>query len=397
MPRLTAEQLQAHYSDFNVSERILLSGHSHQAWPDVARQGVLQCYDDAAKHVDEKWGAALAKADEVRDFYRTLMGEANGQIALGSSTHELILRFMSDLDYFKQAKASSRPLKIVTTDSEFHSLRRQLQRLQELNCQIDVVPVEPSDTLAMRVIDKLDNQTDAVMLSAVFFNSSQIFYDVGQVAKAAHNLNIPCLVDAYHALNVVPFNLQTWELESAFVVGGGYKYCQAGEGNCFMRIPADYQGSPVITGWYAEFDVLDQAPGKVGYGAGQAAFAGSTYDPTSHYRAAAVFDFLTEQQLDDIELRQINQAQIKRLWQGIEAIGESRSGLLLPKHSLGDNAGFLSLTTPKAAQWVKLLAQNNVLTDSRGDQLRLGTAPYITDTQIDTALNTIESLAPKLV
>ena len=389
-----AENLQPHYSAFNVDSRILLSGHSHQAWPDVAKQGMLDCYNDAAKHVDEKWGIALNKADHVRDFYRTLLGEPQGQIALGSSTHELILRFLSDLQYFKSSQ--SRPLKIVTTDGEFHSLRRQLQRLQELNCTVEVVSVYPSETLAQRVIEQMDAETDAVMLSAVFFNTSEIFDDVGLVAKAAKSLNVPCLVDAYHALNVVPFNLQHWQIESAFVVAGGYKYCQAGEGNCMMRIPADYQGSPIITGWYAEFDILDQAPGKVGYGVGQSAFAGSTYDPVSHYRAVAVFEFFEQQQLSDVALRDINQSQIKRLWQGIEAIGENKLGVTLPKHSLQANGGFLSLQTEKASEWVKQLGENNVLCDSRGNQLRLGTAPYVSDAQIDQALNIIEDIAKEI-
>ncbi|WP_285164465.1 aminotransferase class V-fold PLP-dependent enzyme [Shewanella goraebulensis] len=391
MNKNIAAQLQPYYADFNVESRILLSGHSHQAWPDAAKKGMLDCYYDAAKHVDEKWGNALAKADCVRDFYRHLMGEPNGQIALGSSTHELILRFLSDLKYFKTSL--NRPLKIVTTDGEFHSLRRQLQRLKELNCTIEVVPVHPSDTLAQRLMDKIDVDTDAIMLSAVFFNTSEIFDDVGLVAQAAKSLNVPCLVDAYHALNVVPFNLQRWQIESAFVVGGGYKYCQAGEGNCMMRIPADHQGSPIITGWYAEFDVLNQAPGKVGYGAGQSAFAGSTYDPVSHYRAVAVFDFFKQQQLTDVFLRDINQRQIGRLWQGIEAVGEHQLGLKLPEHHLQANGGFLSLTTDKASDWVQKLGEHNVLCDSRGHQLRLGTAPYVSDKQIDQALNIIEDIA----
>ena len=40
------------------------------------------------------------------------------------------------------------------------------------------------------------------------------------------------LIDAYHHLNVVPFRMT--RLERAYVVGGGYKYCQAGEGACFF-------------------------------------------------------------------------------------------------------------------------------------------------------------------
>ncbi|QFU21937.1 kynureninase [Shewanella eurypsychrophilus] len=386
--------LQPHYSQFNVSERILLSGHSHQAWPDVAKQGLLNCFDDAAKHIDDKWQAAFEKADRVRGFYRGLLGDPKAQIALGASTHELLLRFLSDLNCFKQSLR--RPIKIVTTDGEFHSLRRQLNRLKDLNVNIEVVSVHPSSTLAERLIDKLDAKTDAVMVSAVFFGTSEIFKDVGLVAKAADSLNIPCLVDAYHALNVVPFDLNEWQLASAFVVAGGYKYCQAGEGNCMMRIPQNYQGSPIITGWYAEFDVLNQAPGKVGFGPGQSAFAGSTYDPSSHYRAAEVFDFFEAQNLTDIKLRKISQQQISLLWQGIESMGVSHECLGLPSHAIADNAGFLSLTTANASTWVKELGQLGILCDSRGNQLRFGPAPYVTKAQLDQALNVVEDLATRI-
>ncbi|MFS1424050.1 kynureninase [Shewanella sp. 10N.286.48.B5] len=386
--------LQTHYQSFKVSERILLSGHSHQAWPDEAKQGLVKCFDDAAKHIDEKWSLAFEKADRVRDFYRGLLGEPQAQIALGASTHELILRFLSDLHCFKQPL--KRPIKIVTTDGEFHSLRRQLSRLKDINVDIEVVEVQPSDTLAERIINKLDSDTDAVMLSAVFFGTSEIFNDVGLVAKAAQDLKIPCLVDAYHALNVVPFNLDAWQLTSAFIVAGGYKYCQAGEGNCMLRIPADYQGSPIITGWYAEFEVLDHVPGKVGYGPGQSAFAGSTYDPASHYRAAEVFDFFEQHKLTDIKLRAISQQQISVLWQGIETMGLSRDVLALPSHNIIDNAGFLSLTTAKANQWVVALGKQGVSCDSRGNQLRFGPAPYLSNAQLSNALNAIEDLAKSL-
>ena len=38
--RHSPNALAAHYRHFRVGERLLLSGHSHQAWPDVARLGV---------------------------------------------------------------------------------------------------------------------------------------------------------------------------------------------------------------------------------------------------------------------------------------------------------------------------------------------------------------------
>ena len=60
----TPNALAPHYSRFRVADRLLLTGHSHQAWPDVARQAQLEAYDDAAELVDGKWEAILADTAE---------------------------------------------------------------------------------------------------------------------------------------------------------------------------------------------------------------------------------------------------------------------------------------------------------------------------------------------
>ena len=73
--------LAPHYSRFRVAERLLLTGHSHQAWPDVARDAQQEAFDDAAELVDDKWERAFAQADEVRAGYRRLLGDPGGEIA----------------------------------------------------------------------------------------------------------------------------------------------------------------------------------------------------------------------------------------------------------------------------------------------------------------------------
>jgi kynureninase len=60
--RRTPNALASDYSSFRVADRLLLTGHSHQAWPDVAREGQLEAFEDAALCVDEKWDRAFAKA-----------------------------------------------------------------------------------------------------------------------------------------------------------------------------------------------------------------------------------------------------------------------------------------------------------------------------------------------
>ena len=117
---------------------------------------------------------------------------------------------------------------------------------------------------------------------------------------------IELLVDAYHALGALPFRVAEEKLESAWIVGGGYKYLQLGEGNCFLRLPPQADElRPVLTGWYAEFELLaaqrnDEA---IGFPSGEARFAGSTYDPTSNYRAARIFAFFEDRGLTPELLR----------------------------------------------------------------------------------------------
>jgi kynureninase len=372
------EGLAEHYSWFRVSERLLLTGHSHQAWPDVAFEGVTEAWEDAALLVDEKWERAFARAERVRAGFRELLGDPDGAIALDQNTHGLVLRFLSALEL------RTRP-RLVTTDGEFHTVRRQLARLaEEPALEVLVVAARPAETLAERLTEELDGRTSAVIVSAVLFEDSRIVSGLGGLAAACEAAGVELLVDAYHALGCLPFELPS---PNAWVVGGGYKYLQLGEGNAFMRLPphAD-ELRPALTGWYAEFEEMaaEKMPGTVPYPRGGARFAGSTYDPTSHYRAARVFDFFAEQGLtpDVLRASYLHQTTLlARLFDDLgvpdETITRDRD---TPREQFG---GFLALESPITEEVSRRLAASGVLTDSRGRYLRLGPAPYLSDAQLE--------------
>ena len=93
----TPNALASHYRRFRVAERLLLTGHSHQAWPDVGFEAQQRAWLDAAEHVDDKWERAFATADRVRRGFARLLDDADGAIALGANTHELVVRWLSAL------------------------------------------------------------------------------------------------------------------------------------------------------------------------------------------------------------------------------------------------------------------------------------------------------------
>ncbi|HKV71215.1 MAG TPA: hypothetical protein VJN62_08205 [Gemmatimonadales bacterium] len=372
--------LTRHYTRFRVTERILLTGHSHQAWPDAGFEGQSRAWTDAAELVDDKWERAFAMAGAVRRGFARLLHDEADQIALGASTHDLLIRFLSGLPLKKHRR-------LVTTDGEFHSLRRQLDRLGEEGVSIVRVPAHPVASLAERIRKEVTPDTAAVLLSAVLFETAEIVPGLGPLAHACRGAGVELLVDAYHALNVIPFPLPNLGLASAYVVGGGYKYCQMGEGNCFLRFPSDTVMRPVITGWYSEFEHLDaKTGGKVQYGSGPARFAGSTYDPTSHYRGAEVFRFFSDQQLTPERLRELNKRQISLLAHGFDELALDPKVITRVVHGLDGVAGFLALRATDAPGLVRALREKNVYTDARDDILRLGPAPYVTDEQLREAL-----------
>jgi selenocysteine lyase/cysteine desulfurase len=279
--------------------------------------------------------------------------------------------------------------RLVTTDGEFHTIRRQLDRLEEEGLEVIRVPEAPLESLATRLRRAVDDRTALVLVSAVFFDTGRIARGLGEVAASCRRHGARFLLDAYHALNVVPVSLADEGLDDAFVVGGGYKYCQLGEGNCFLRIPYDTDLRPVVTGWYSEFTALAerQRPGQVAYGEGGDRFAGATYDPTSHYRAAAVFDFFQEEGLTPALLREVSQHQIGLLASAFDALDLDPAVATRDRTvPLSDVGGFLALRSPAATSLAKRLHARGVLTDARGQVLRLGPAPYLSDRQLHDAI-----------
>ena len=376
--------LAQHYRHFRVAERLLLTGHSHQAWPDVALDGQREAFEDAALHVDQKWPRAFAKAERLRAGVRELLGDPAGEVALGANTHELVARFLSALDLRRRPR-------LVTTDGEFHRLRRQTARLAEGWLDVARLPARPVDGLAERLASALDDRTGAVLVSAVLYEDARIVPGLDGLADACASRGVELLVDVYHALGAMPYRLSERGLESAWIVGGGYKYLQLGEGNCFLRLPPHAHGMrPVITGWYSEFAALERTedPGSVRYPRGAAAFAGSTYDPTSHYRAARVLDFFEEQRLTPERLHASYRHQVALLARGFDAL-ELPETLITRDRSvpLERFGGFLALRSARAEYLQRALAESGVMTDSRGDTLRLGPAPYLNDAQLETAID----------
>ena len=378
------EILREKYSKFLQTGRVLLTGHSHQAWPDCAIDGVVEAFNDAVNFVDDKWERAFAKAESIRLAIAANSHVPPASVALGQNTHELFCRFLSALPEHKTH--------IVTTSGEFHSVRRQLIALEQRGIEVSWVSAHPTDNLSDRLIAATTPKTAAIVCSSVLFETASIVPHLDELVEQAVHRGVEVFLDGYHAFMAIPTTFNANTTSHAFLSGGGYKYAQWGEGVCWMSIPEHFEGKPAFTGWFSDFKNLGQLrSGNIGYGDRKAdAFTGSTYDPTSHYRAARVSEFFTAENLTIEALRALSIRQTSAL---IDTLGDG--GLISP-HESDKRGGFVTYAVENAAELVTRLRAQDIFADARGDYIRFGPAPYVTFEEIESAAVIIKKLMKPL-
>jgi len=387
-----AKALQPHYSHFNVANRLLFTGHSHQAWPDVAFDGVREYMQMVADKVDTKWGPAFEKTEILRNYLRKYYDDPNGKYCREQNTHVLMVSWLSSLDLKKKPK-------IITTTGEFHSMHRQLSRYKELGMQVIFLPHENDDELLRRIEEEVDDQTSAIMLSRIYFETAEVNTKLSEIAKVARENQIPVLIDDYHGTNVVPLSISESGLEHCYVLIGGYKYLQWGEANCFLRFPSDCDLKPGVTGWFASFDTLDEPRDDkpVSFDEGDQKFATGTYDPVSQFRAAAVTHFFERMGLDSPTLRKQYSDQVQYLRKIFdENIFDPDTIKHANNRPIEETGGFLALRSPYARKLRQILLDNEVFTDARGEIIRFGPAPYTTSEQCLSAIDHLEKAVKSL-
>ena len=128
---------------------------------------------------------------------------------------------------------------------------------------------------------------------------------------------------------------------------------------------------------------------SVGYPEHGGRFLGATFDPSGLYRLAAVFDWLT---LENITVEQIHlhaRASMKRFLDEVEAMQIEPMGvsdLVTPFGTQAEHGNFLTFRTPRAAEIEAKLANAHVHCDHRGDRLRFGFGICTNAGDVDQAL-----------
>lgn len=378
-----------HFSRFigAAPGRLHFAAHSHHPWPDASYAGHERAWLDAARWADLKWdrvfGELLPRAQA--HVARVLSLPDPRTLAFAPSTHELVMRLLSCLP---------RPLRVLTTDGEFHSFARQLSRLEEEQAaRVTRVPVEPFATFTERfAAAAARGGHDLVYLSQVFYNTGYAPADLRALVEAVQDDAVPIVVDGYHGFMAMPTDLSALA-SRIFYVAGGYKYAMAGEGACFMHCPPGFAPRPVDTGWFASFGTLAQAQGgSVPYAEGGARFLGATFDPTALYRLVAVQDWLQSLGVGVAQIRAHVLDLQRRFLAAREGAGPL-AGLELLSPGDAERGNFLVLRDARAQALHDALLKGDILVDCRADRLRIGFGLYQDAPDVDEFFRRVVKLA----
>lgn len=354
--------------------RLHFAAHSHHPWPDVSHAAQVQAWDDAARLLDTKWELILGEIyPSVKSRVARRLGISDPDtLAFATNSHELLVRLVSSIE--------KDVVRVLTTDAEFHSARRQFSRWVEAGkVELECVPAEPFGSFQERFVAAVaKGGHDLVTFSHVLFDSGFVVPDLAAIVGAVPDASTEILIDGYHAFNAIVLDLAAIE-GRAFYSAGGYKYAMGGEGCCFLHCPPGRAPRPVITGWFAGFGTLEREDfsGSTGYSDDGWRFLGSTFDPVGLYRLEASLGLLDAEGLGPAEIHAHVSELQEQLLAGLPAAGAPLSlENLIPGREAVDRGHFLTFRLANAAEAQQRLQAAGVLTDARRDRLRFGMGIY---------------------
>jgi kynureninase len=361
--------------------RIYLANHSLgrplDAMDDDVREALAAWYD----RMGVAWEAWDAEIAAYRARLAALCGAARPDCVVPKASAGQGLRAVLN--------AYDRAPRVVATRGEFDSLDVILREYARRG-RITLAFVEPrgdGDFVTADLLAATLPGTDLVVVSDVMFQTGQRLPDLSALIAHAHGIGARVLLDVYHSLGALPVDLDGLGVD--FAVGGSYKYLRGGPGACFLAIAARHLDAGLGTldvGWFGkESRFAYERPEPPRFAAGGDAWLESTPAvlPIFQARAGQVFT------------RAIGVARLRDHSLGLQR----RLAALLAEHRIEANGGtadrgaFVVVRHRDARSWSAALDARGIVTDARGEWLRLCPDVLTTEAELRAAAKALAEVA----
>jgi kynureninase len=381
-PGPLTESVQQHiaplFSRVLASDRVYLANHSLGRPLDAMAEDVRVATSLWETRLGDAWDAWLAEQEAFRTRVAQLIHAPRVDCVVPKTSAGQGLRAVLN--------ALPGTPRVLSTRGEFDSIDLLLKQYASLG-RIEMRWVE-ADAEGLftvpEIMRHLRQDIDLVVISQVMFMNGQAVHNLEQLADACHSVSAKLLVDSYHAIGVFPVDVAA--MRADFAIGGSYKYLRGGPGAGFLYLSPEMLASglrPLDTGWFARentFGYERDDPPRLR--AGGDAFLESTPPVLTYYQACSGQQFtlaITVERLREYGQKQLSQLKLYLANAGIDAIGGD-----------ADHGAFLSVRHRNASDLAQKIVESNVVTDARGEWLRLCPDCLTRDDELRTAASALQ-------
>ena len=322
------------------------------------------------------WEMPVAVGDEIAP----LIGADPGTVAMVPNVTLGQATVVSALDYPRERN------RIVMTVLDFPSVRYVYSGLaRRLGAEIVVVPARQDglgvDTDA--VLSAIDERTRLVAISHVLFRSAFIM-DAAPIARRAHEMGALLSLDAFHAVGVLPVNVNA--IGADFLTGGVLKWLCGGPGGSFLYVAPAVRNAltPALTGWQAHAHPFAFDP-EMEYTESPFRWLGGTPVIPALYAATEGPRIVRKAGIAAIRAKSVRQT--SRLIELADARGYTVNAPRDP----AQRAGTVAIDVPHGAEVAQYLVARDVFVDYRPRAgIRVAPHFYTRDDELDAVVALID-------
>jgi kynureninase len=343
-----------------ATDRVYIANHSLGRPLDAMAEDVAEAMSLWYSKMGDAWDDWLAEREAFRWRIARLIGAERADCVVPKTAAGQGLRAVLN--------ALGEKPRVVATRGEFDSTDVILKQYAAVG-RAEVRWVEPDAKGEFGVdalIEEAERGAELVVVSQVMYQTAQVVDRLAELADACHAYGARLLVDAYHAVGVIPVDARA--MGADFMTGGSYKYLRGGPGAGYLYVsPAALASGlqPVDTGWFAKSEFFSfERPDAPVLKSGGDAFLEGTPPVLTWYQARSGQEFVLA--MGVARLREYGLRQLRALRGYLEEVGvENITG--------GDarHGAFLAVRMRDAGETVKRLAKKGIDCDARGEWLRL--------------------------